>query len=746
MLLAVGALGRRELCPASDLDLVIVHDGKSRDIGELASTVWYPVWDAGMQLDHSVRTVKEAAKVADNDMKAALGLLDARFVAGDEALFTKLVERVTDGWRSKVRDRLGSLEELVRERHDDAHEVAFALEPDIKNGLGGTRDLTILGVLAQITPVFEPDPELAVARETLLEVRVALQRRFGRRERLLLEYQDELAADLGDVDADALMARVSGAARTVAWQSDDAWRAVRSWNEGPRGRSAASRDRELGPGLVLRDHEVAVTADASPADDPSIVFRAAAAAAYDGVPLARPTVRRLAEECPSVVGRWTDATRDGFVALLGAGKPMVEQVELLDRFGLLTPFLPEWARIRCLPQRNAFHQWTVDRHLLETVAHAAEFVRDVHRPDLLLVGALVHDLGKGLPGDHTDNGVDLAVVVATRMGFAPADVAVLVELVRLHLLLPSVATGRDLGDVATIDAVAQEVGSEGVLELLAALTEADSLATGPTAWSAWKAGLLRRLVDATAAHLGRRPHELETVGESWALDAARRFATSLESAEGRGVLVEPHEHGAVIVAPDATGLLALEVATLGVHGQDVRRACTSTIGSVAVGDFVVEPRLPTVIDWDRFRADLAGALADPIAIAARLAERAHRYSSAARPTAARAAQPRVLVDNTASRATVVEVRAADAIGVLYDITSAFAGLGVRVEQAYVSTLGHEVVDSFYVTDASGGRIESPDAVQRVTSAVLAALSGESDAPPDRAADTVAAPVAGDPEA
>ena len=178
----------------------------------------------------------------------------------------------------------------------------------------------------------------------------------------------------------------------------------------------------------------------------------------------------------------------------------------------------------------------------------------------------------------------------------------------------------------------------------------------------------------------------------------------------------------------------------------VRRACTSTIGSVAVGDFVVEPRLPTVIDWDRFRSDLAGALADPIAIAARLAERAHRYSSAARPTAARAAQPRVLVDNTASRATVVEVRAADAIGVLYDITSAFAGLGVRVEQAYVSTLGHEVVDSFYVTDASGGRIESPDAVQRVTSAVLAALSGESDAPPDRAADTVADPVAGDPEA
>lgn len=685
------------------------------------------MWDAGLQLDHSVRTVKEAGKVANDDMKAALGLLDARFVAGDEALFAKLVERVHDGWRSKVRDRLGALDALVRERHDDAHEVAYALEPDIKNGLGGTRDLTILGVLAQITPVYEPDPALADARETLLEVRVALQRRFGRRERLLLEYQDEVAADLGDADADALMARVSGAARTVAWQCDDAWRAVRSWNEGPRGRSAAGRDRDLGPGLVLRDREVAMTADASPVDDASLVFRAAAAAAYEGVPIARPTLRRLADECPDTVARWSDATRDGFVALLGAGAPMVEQVELLDRFGLVTPFLPEWERVRCLPQRNAFHQWTVDRHLLETAAKAAPHVRDVHRPDLLLVGALLHDLGKGLPGDHTDNGVDQAVVVATRMGFAPSDVAVLVELVRLHLLLPSVATGRDLADPATIAGVANEVGSEGVLELLAALTEADSLATGPTAWSAWKAGLLERLVDATAAHLGRRPHELEGADEGWARDVARRFTDGLDATDGHGVIVEPHEHGAVIVAPDATGLLALEVATLGVHGQDVRRARTLTIGSVAVGDFVVEPRLPTEIDWDRFRTDLAEALADPIAIAARLAERAHRYSSAARPTAARAAEPRVLVDNTSSRATVIEVRAADGIGVLYAITGALAGLGVRVEQAYVSTLGHEVVDSFYVTDASGGRIEAPEAVQRVTRAVMDALAPEPEA-------------------
>ncbi len=179
------------------------------------------------------------------------------------------------------------------------------------------------------------------------------------------------------------------------------------------------------------------------------------------------------------------------MALLGGGDAMVPMVELLDEHGLFVHYLPEWDRVRCKPQRNAFHRFTVDRHLLEAVARADDLVRSVRRPDLLLVGALLHDLGKGGPGDHTDNGVVLAQTVATRMGFDPDDVAVLVDLVRHHLLLPSFATGRDLEDPATIAAVADAAGTEDTLDLLAALTVADSIATGPTAWSDWKAGLVR---------------------------------------------------------------------------------------------------------------------------------------------------------------------------------------------------------------------------------------------------------------
>jgi [protein-PII] uridylyltransferase len=289
--------------------------------------------------------------------------------------------------------------------------------------------------------------------------------------------------------------------------------------------------------------------------------------------------------------------------------------------------------------------------------------------------------------------------------------------VRLHLLLPAVATGRDLADPETIEMVAGEVGSEMVLELLVALTAADSLATGPTAWTAWKAGLVDRLAEATRARLRRRPVDVDARHplDTWAREAALRFDGS--------VRVEPHAHGAVIVAPDATGLLALEVATLGVHGQAVRRARTVTIGSLAVGDFEVEARHPTPIDWVRFREDLVDALADPAGISARLTARAERYSGAARPTAAKIADPRVAVDDAATQATVVEVRTADGIGVLYRITNALASLGIRVEQAFVSTLGHEVVDSFYVTDATGQRIDSLSARRRLVDTVLEALGG-----------------------
>ncbi len=351
----------------------------------------------------------------------------------------------------------------------------------------------------------------------------------------------------------------------------------------------------LSTGLVLRDGEVAVVADASPAEDPALLLRAAADAAYLGVAISRPTMRRFDAEAGSPSVPWSADVRDAFVALLGGGDAMVPQVELLDEHGLFVRYVPEWDGVRCKPQRNAFHRFTVDRHLLEAVARAGDVVRSVRRPDLLLVGAMLHDLGKGQPGDHTDNGVVLAQTVATRMGFDAADVTVLVDLVRHHLLLPSFAVGRDLEDPATIDAVADAVGRPRTRSTSWPRSPSPTRsrpvrphgATGRPVCS--RVSSTRCAPSCVAGGVSTRPSPPTT--------CATRTSTP-STAPSPSI---PGPAGVTLVAPDALGLLAIEVAVLGVHAQSVRRARTFTVDGVAVGEFELEPERGREPDWNEGR-------------------------------------------------------------------------------------------------------------------------------------------------
>lgn len=714
-LVAVGGYGRRELCPASDLDVVLVHGGGGATaVQAVAERIWYPIWDAGVGLDHSVRTVKEAMSVAAGDLKAALGLLDARLVAGDADLATDLAERARRQWVKGAARWLPLLAESVTTRHGRFGEVAFLLEPQLKEGRGGLRDVHALRAAALATPVVDGGgAPVDAAHDTLLSVRVELHRRVGKAlDRLLLQEQDAVAASLGCADADTLMAAVSSAARTIARTGDDAWRRVASARAGPRGRTTG-RDRPLGPGLVLRDGEVVLTADADPAADPSLALRGAAAAAQGGTWLARPALDRLADETAPMPDPWPAAARSALVALLGTGHDAIPTLEALDQRGLLVRALPEWAAVRGKPQRNAYHRFTVDRHLLEAAANAAALTRKVARPDLLLVGAFLHDIGKGFPGDHTDAGMEVVGRIGPRMGFGPNDVAVLVDMVRHHLLLPDVATRRDLDDPATVEAVAAAVGDRDRLELLAALTEADSLATGPAAWGAWKAGLVADLAARTAARLaGHLPSAAPALptGAHRALMAGRRPVVHVDGGE------------VTVVAPDRPGLFCRVAGALAVHGLDVRSASAAADDGMAVEVFEVEPAFGTPPDWARVTADVERALTGRLSLEARLAERARAYAGRRRAVTARPADPRVLFDDEASAsATVVEVRAPDGVGVLYRITRALADCDLDVRSAKVSTLGHEVVDAFYVTEASGAKLTDDDHRREVERAVLAEL-------------------------
>ncbi|MGH9094911.1 MAG: [protein-PII] uridylyltransferase, partial [Acidimicrobiales bacterium] len=597
-LLAVGGYGCGELAPGSDLDLLLVHDRKGR-IGPVADALWYPIWDEGIELDHSVRTLKELRNAMNDDLRVALGALQARPVAGDERLGREAVSRALDLWRSRTDRWLPQVAGAVGDRHERFGDLAFLLEPDLKEARGGVRDLRVLQAVAQVSPVVAgvvADPDLGRAADLMSAARVELQRATGKSaNRLLLQDQDVVAEALRYPDADQLMLAVAGAARTIAWAGDDGWRRVGSWLRGPRGRES-SGDRPLEPGLVLRDGEVTLAGTADPGGDPSLALRAAAASAELDRPLARGSLDRLADEtrAPDAVwpdGIWPDEMRRALVRILAAGRPAIAAIEALDQRGIWVTVLPEWEAVRNRPQRNAYHRFTVDRHLLEAAANASELVRRVERPDLLLLGALLHDIGKGRGGDHTEAGIGIVDGLAPRMGLGPPDTEALRTLVRLHLLLPDAATRRDLDDPVTIETVAEAVGDRTTLHLLAALTEADSLATGPSAWGTWKADLVARLVQRVSDHLVGQP-----VPPAPALTPAEEEL----AAGGRLAVVAEGSH-VTVAAPDRSGLLSVVAGVLAVNGVTVRSAHTRTEpgggARMAVLAFDVTPTLDVLPDW-----------------------------------------------------------------------------------------------------------------------------------------------------
>jgi [protein-PII] uridylyltransferase len=709
-LVAVGALGRQDPTPGSDLDLVLVHEGRS-DVAGIADSVWYPVWDSGVGLDHSVRTVAEATAVAKDDLKAALGLLDTRFVAGDADLAQRLVSATRAAWRTGASKRLPELRELVEQRARQFGEVAFLLEPDLKEARGGLRDVHALHAAAIAQVADAPSGEVRAAYDLLLDVRGELHRRTGRAgrrvvDKLLMQEQDGVAAALGDADADQLMARVSAAARTISYASDTTWRRVvgaapKRRMLGLRGPAGSIR-RPLADDVVEQDGEVVLARDATPSEDPVLVLRVAEAAARAQLPIAPITLSRL-ESCPPLAEPWPAVALDAFVGLLAAGPGAVPVFEALDQAGLLTRLLPEWEWVRSKPQRNSYHRFTVDRHLVEAAAAAAALTRRVGRPDLLLLGALLHDIGKGLPGDHTEVGMRLVADIAPRLGLDPGDADVLVAMVRHHLLLPDVATRRDLNDPATAAGVADAVGSLEVLELLHALTEADSAATGPAAWSAWKGHLIADLVGRASALLAGQP-----------VPPPATLSAEQEELVARGELAL-HLDGELVtvIAPDREGLLSLSAGVLALHRLDVRAASVFTRGSTAVTVFRVSPRFGSMPDWSVVLGDLRHALDGSLPLEEKLAAREAAYPRPAVPVAPSTVH---LVDDASETSTVVEVRAPDELGVLHRICAVLAGHHLDVRSAHISTLGADVVDAFYVP-----RLSDPDRRDAVVKDLLAVL-------------------------
>jgi [protein-PII] uridylyltransferase len=697
-LVAVGGYGRRELSPRSDLDVVLLHDPARADVEEVAEAVWYPLWDSGMRLDHSVRTLDQMEEQADADLRTFLGLLDARHVAGDPSLTLQLRSRLLARWRAHARDRIPELEAEGRARAQRSGELAYSAVPDLKESRGGLRDGVALRALVASWLVDVPHGELERCRRELLAVRDALHLVTGRAgDRLLPEAVPEVADLLGATGADDLQRRVRALGRRMAHLSTLTWHRANDTLRGPRRTGGRRPDLQpLGSGVARSGADLVLDARARPERDPFLMLRAAATAAEQRLSLAPSSAARLAHSSAPTPQPLSRPGRDLLVRLLGAGPSLLPVWETLEEVDALHGLLPEWEGIRLRPSSSPVHAYTVDRHSVQTCVEAGSLLGRVDRPDVLLVAALLHDIGKGLPGDHSVEGAAVARDVALRWGYADKDAETVADLVRHHLLLPHTATRRDLEDPATVHLVAERVGTPQFLDLLAALTEADARATGPAAWSTWRRGLVRELVARTRATLVDVP--VPGVPDVWPdVDVDDVCVRADRGQDGTVLLVG---------APDRVGLLAAVSAAVSVCGLRVRSARVGVAGTTG---------------WSRWdladdHVDAAQVRERLLAVVAGRQRLGHLRPPDGRPT------PRVDVrPDDSARATVLEVRDADWRGLMHAVCGSLAGLGVAVRSAHVETLGPQAVDVFYVAEPEGGPL-ADDRVASAVAAVCAALA------------------------
>ena len=718
---AVGGFGRGELSPGSDLDILILHRGtlSEEELSSFVNKILYPLWDKKIKVDHSVRTRSEVREVAESDLKVILGLLDIRLVCGSAVLVADVQIDALDEWRKNSKRRLPELEKSLLERHQRAGELAYLLEPDLKEARGGLRDITAIRALEKSGAITIPMERISVAESLLSNVREALHIVSGRdKDKLLFQEQDKVAAHLGFVDADVLMSEVAQAARSVDYLLDSTWYRLAHKGKDGAGRFLRKvRSTTLSRDISVANKEVTIDIDADFSLDPTIGLRACAAAAQLGLPMSMDSLERLSVALTSGVTElpnpWPRDARENLISLIGAGPAMVQIFEALDQEEIIFHWIPEWRAVRSLPQRNVLHRHTVDRHMVETAVQAASLTRKVHRPDLLLFSALFHDIGKGTEEDHSERGAALIAPLAQRIGFSEPDIKTIQLLVKHHLLLSATATRRDLDDPATITAVADVIPDLQTLELLHALSIADGEATGRAAWTDWKASLVAELVKRVELAITDN-----TVAQQPELSDNQRA----KAGSGKlSVAIENREsvYAIEIVIPDSTGILSTVAGVLNLLRLDVRSARTKSVGNSAVMEWIVipDPHAP-VLEEQKLHDEITRALKSRSSLSERIQERIDAYSQLPSIPV-----PDPVVEtflDAATDATIIEVRSHDRPALLFGIGDSITRSSVDIRSAIVTTLGAEAIDTLYVTEIGGGPL-TPERAEEVAMRLRAAL-------------------------
>lgn len=706
-LVGIGGFGRAELTIGSDLDLLLLHSANmSNSASEIAEKIWYPIWDSGVGLDHSVRTIEQTLKLAETDLRVLFGLLDMRLVAGDAELTQNLNDRVLQLWRKSFNKRLPEIFEADHRRQDSYGDLAHLQNPNLKESRGGLRDLVTLSAIAKSWQVEVGLNSLQQAKRTLLNARSALHLVSGKSIDLLSQdYQAEVADKLGYRSTDELLKDIYKSARTISFSYQNAFRNASYLTKKSgifSGRSKARRP--VADGVVVIDNQIQLAINHEPSH--SLLLRVAIAAAEHELGVNPETLKNLLASENTFT--WDDNKRELFLSLLASGPGLIESWEALDQVGAIDLILPQWQPIRFAPQRNSVHQFTVDRHLIQTVVEASKLTTSVARPDILLMAALLHDIGKARMEDHSVLGAQLAVEITEQMGFSRLDRELIGSLVRHHLLLAETATKRDLDDVSTIELVMKNVKSQYVLTLLHQLTIADAYATSSIASSNWRLKLIDQLVDLIKKSL---------TGEGVVAEPDLRDDLEIDSHSiGISIQFDGNEYLIRTSVPDSPGVLAKVAGLLALNRLLVRAAKTKTINDRAVSQWHIQPLFGETPSIDLLRSELNRVIQGSIDVAKLLKEREESAILQSKIVA----PPKVVFPKVESRFTVVEVRAHDAPGLLYRIANQIAKQDLDIAAAIVSTLGATVDDVFYILNKNGEKLSSQQQAE-LSQAVLAEL-------------------------
>jgi [protein-PII] uridylyltransferase len=754
--LAVGGYGRRQLFPYSDVDVLLLYDTERLALvnKDAISSFLQRLWDSRMRVSHSVRTPSECMEVHDNNTELNISLLDQRFLAGDRALYARLVEKMPRFILGNRDALIRNLSQLTRERHGKYANTFYHLEPNVKETPGGLRDYQLVCWLAQMRNTepnrlgaADPAPELQDAFRFLARLRCYLHCQSGRDNNVLSFEAQDVAAEqwqIGDPadwmreyyrHARAIYRAAIRQLETNEAQSSSLFAQFRDW-----------RSRLANADFSVHRERAHFRSPQGLDADPELVLRLFEFVARHGIRLSSEAEQQIDARLPLLRAHFADS-RPIWPALSAIFSlphaPLA--VRAMHETGVLTAIFPEQEHIECLVVRDFYHRYTVDEHTLvafqnlwnlraaddQPLKSYANLLREMqdYGP---LIALLFHDSGKGLPEGHVSGSMKLARAAMARIQMPPHDREVVLFLIQRHLELSTVMQSRDLFDPQTVRDVAHEVETVERLKALTLLTYADISAVNPHVMTPWRAEQLWQLYLMVYNELTReleteriegdpsgppervallrgfpvrylRTHSESEIDEHMALE---------EKSRKRGVAVAIRKLDSayeltLVAAADRPGLFAAAAGTLSSFGMNILKAeAFSNRRGLILDTFTFADPSRTLelnpTESDRLRTTAERVILGRTDVRQLLRNRPKPLL----PTRNSRVPAKVTFDSAASStATLVEIVAEDRPGLLYDLASAFSSHGCNIEVVLIDTQAHKAIDVFYIT-ADGAKIKA----------------------------------------